>query len=230
MSDNLFSQGQLRNLPPYGKLFVGIFTSLMILVCLWAVWIFYETKGKVGKDDVPLYMQTNSIMTDSAKAHEELAKDIEEIASDSEAVQAPIWDSIDAGEDLPLDSVEVARIAMVAIAQQKALDDLNHSVDSSRFRHNLGLAHTHVNGQTLLFFALGFVFMFSSVAPKIKKIVLWSFGLCILAHAIGLTGQGYCWVYDDILAISGVLLLAIIAYMAFLIFVDLGKKPTTDNL
>jgi hypothetical protein len=72
--------------------------------------------------------------------------------------------------------------------------------------------------------------MFSSVAPKIKKIVLWSFGLCILAHAIGLTGQGYCWVYDDILAISGVLLLAIIAYMAFLIFVDLGKKPTTDNL
>ncbi len=230
MSDNFFSQGQLRNLPPYGKLFVGIFTSLMLLVCLWAVWIFYETKGKVGDNDLPLYMQSHAELTDSAKAHEELAKDIEEIASDSEAVQAPIWDSIDAGEDLPLDSVEVARIAMVAIAQQKALDDAHREEDSSQFRHNLGLAHTHVNGQTLLFFAMGFLFLFTSVAPRMKKIVLWSFGLCILAHTVGLTGQGYCWVYDDILSISGVLLLAIIAYMAFLIFVDLGKKPTTDNV
>ncbi|MBK7141872.1 MAG: hypothetical protein IPH75_07315 [bacterium] len=228
MSDNFLEKQQIRNLPPYGKLFVGIFTSLMLLVCFWAVWIFYETSGKVGEGDLPLYLKADSVMTDSASLHEELVKDIEEIASDSEAVQAPVWDSFDAGEDIPLDSAEVARIALMALAQQKEIDAAQHVEEESHFRHNLGLAHTHVNGQTLLFFAIGFVFLFTSAPVTTKKILFWLFGLTIVAHTVGLTGQGYCWVYDDLLAISGVLLLGIIAYMAFLIFVDLGKKPVNE--
>lgn len=228
MSDSIFDKGALRNLPPYGKLFVGIFTSLMLLVCLWAVWIFYEARGKVGEGDVPLYMKNQSIVTDSAALHEELQKDIEEIASDSEAVQAPVWDSIEAGEDYPLDSAEVTRIALMALAQQKEIDEANKLHEETDFRHNLGLAHTHVNGQTLLFFAIGFLFLFTSASPKTKKVTLWLFALCIVAHTAGLTGQGYSWVWDDLLAISGVLMLGVIAYMAFLIFVDLGKKPTAE--
>ena len=226
MSDSVFDKAAIRNLPSYGKLFVGIFTALMLLVCLWAVWIFYESRGKLSAGDVPLYMKSDSVLSDSASLHDELKKDIEEIASDSEAVQAPVWDSVDAGEDYALDSAEVTRIALMALAQQKEIDEAAHSAEETRFRHNLGLAHTHVNGQTLLFFAIGFVFLFTSATPRIKTVTLWVFGLCIIAHTVGLTGQGYGWLWDDLLAISGVLLLAVIAYMALLIFVDLGKKPT----
>jgi hypothetical protein len=89
----------------------------------------------------------------------------------------------------------------------------------------LGLAHTHVNGQTLLFFAIGVVFLFTSVAPTTKKIIYWVFGLGVVMHAAGLTGQGYHWIWDDLLAMTGVLMLVVIVYMALMIFVDLGKSP-----
>ena len=222
---SLFERYRLSDLPPFAKLFVAIFTLLMLLVCLWAVLIFYETKGKIGNDALPLYMQTDSVVTDSAAMSEEITQDIAEIAADSEAVQAPVWDSTQAGEEQPLDSAEVARIALLAMAQQQAADDAERTSTESRFRHNLGLAHTHVNGQTLLFFAIGVVFLFTSVAPKTKKIIYWVFGICIVLHAAGLTGQGYCWVWNDLLAITGVLMLVVIVYMALLIFVELGKSP-----
>jgi hypothetical protein len=74
------------------------------------------------------------------------------------------------------------------------------------------------------------VFLFTSASPKIKKTVYWIFGISILLHAIGLTGQGYYGIFDDILAISGVALLGIIVYMALLIYVDLGHSPGKENL
>jgi hypothetical protein len=222
---SLFERYRLSDLPPFAKLFVAIFTSLMLLVCLWAVWIFYETKGKIGDDALPLYMQTTSIPVDSATVSEEISQDIAEIAIDSEAVQAPVWDSIQAGEEQPLDSSEVARIAFLAIAQQQASAEAERTSTESKFRRNLGLAHTHVNGQTLLFFAIGVVFLFTSVAPATKKIIYWIFGLGVVMHAAGLTGQGYHWIWDDLLAMTGVLMLVVIVYMALMIFVDLGKSP-----
>jgi hypothetical protein len=44
-------------------------------------------------------------------------------------------------------------------------------------------------------------------------------------HVAGLTGQGYHWIWDDLLAVTGVLMLIVMIYMAMLIFVDLGKSP-----
>jgi hypothetical protein len=99
----------------------------------------------------------------------------------------------------------------------------------SRLRHNLGLAHTHVNGQTLLFFVLGAVFLFTSVKKRTKKIILWTFGLSIVFHAVGLTGEGFHWFFDDILAVSGVVMLVVIAYICLVIYVDLGHKRETPN-
>jgi len=81
-----------------------------------------------------------------------------------------------------------------------------------------------VNGQTLLFFALGAVFLFTSVSRRVKKTALWAFALTIVLHTVGLTGEGYHWVFNDMLAISGVLMLVLIAYMCFMIYVDLGQK------
>jgi hypothetical protein len=144
-----------------------------------------------------------------------------------------------AGEAEPLDSTQIDSMEELAEMEQEqaeegvALDQGNNDepvVDSeSRLRHNLGLAHTHVNGQTLLFFALGAVFLFTSVKPKTKKIILWLFGISILVHAVGLSGQGFYSFFDDILALSGLVMLLLIAYMALMIYVDLGRKPRTGE-
>ncbi len=104
-----------------------------------------------------------------------------------------------------------------------------NDAEKPNMRHNLGLAHTHINGQTLLFFAIGLIFLFTSAKEKIKKIVLWLFAVSIVVHTIGLSGMHYASIYDDILAISGVAILVLIVYMAFVIVIDLAKKPTVSN-
>ncbi len=119
----------------------------------------------------------------------------------------------------------------LAIEPAPAANEYDNDDDDgeSRFRHNLGLAHTHVNGQTLLFFVLGAVFLFTSVNKRTKKIVLWTFGLSIVFHAVGLTGEGFHWFFDDILAVSGVVMLVVIAYICLMIYVDLGHTRETPN-
>lgn len=97
-----------------------------------------------------------------------------------------------------------------------------------RLKHNVALAHTHINGQTLLFFATGLVFLFTSVPAKIKKIVFWVFGLSVIIHNIGLSGHGVNSLYDDMLAVSGVLILVSILYIVLMVFVDLGKHRTPN--
>ena len=159
--------------PSVARIFVFLFTTLMLAVCGWAVFIYTVEKGEIDHENLPAYL----------------------------------------AEETPDASAEVA-------------SDDDHEPES-HLRHNLGLAHTHVNGQTLLFFALGAVFVFTSVKKRTKKIVLWTFGLSILVHAIGLSGEGFHWIFDDLLAISGVIMLVLIAYMCMMIYVDLGRKRET---
>ena len=94
----------------------------------------------------------------------------------------------------------------------------------SKWRRNLGMAHTHINGQTLLFFALGALFLFTSVPPGRKKMVYLIFSGSILIHAIGLSGEGFYSIFDDLLAISGLLILLAMLYMSFMIYIDLCRK------
>jgi len=201
---------RISTLPPVARLFVGLFTTLMVLVCLWAVWIYTVEKGEVepAADDL------------SAEA------EIDAIAVDSEAVLAPIWDTDHAGEPEPLDSARIdtmEEIGDLVEAYEGVGDDAYQEEPESRLRQNLGLAHVHVNGQTLLFFALGAVFLFTSVKPRVKKLVLMVFALAILAHAVGLSGDGFHWIFNDLLAVSGIVLVALIAYMCVMIYVDLGR-------
>ena len=208
----------LSSFPPLAKLFVGLFTTLMLCVCLWAVWIYAVEKGEVDED------------TAAALSTED---EIEAVASDSSAVLAPIWDSAHAGEPEPIDSGVVdtmEEIADLVKGYDGVGDDDQYEEAESRLRHNLGLAHAHVNGQTLLFFALGGIFLFTSIKPRVKKTVLWTFAFVIVVQVIGLSGQGYHWVYDDLLALSGVILLALIAYMCLMIYVDLARKPSSKQI
>ncbi len=168
----MLDQKQISQLSPTSKLFVALFTTLMLAVCLWAVWIYTAERGEVDESNLPAYLNPES----------------------DEAAEIP---------------------------NAKPEDE---SEEEDRLKHNLELAHVHVNGQTLLFFALGAVFLFTSVSRKIKKLALWAFALTIVMHTVGLTGEGYHWVFNDMLAISGVLMLVLIAYMCFMIYVDLGQK------
>ena len=168
-----FESFRLANLPGYAKLFVALFTTLMLFVCMWVVWLYTVEMGEVHPDNIPAYLES-----DEEPSHEESL-------------------SGEHGED----------------EEHEELED------------NLKMAHTHINGQTLLFFAIGLVFLFTSVAPRTKKIALWIFASSILIHVIGLSGEGYHWLYDDILAASGMAILISIIYMAFMIFIDLAKSP-----
>jgi len=222
---NTMEQKRISQLSPTGKLFVALFTTLMLGVCLWAVWIYTAERGEVDPDHLPAYLIDES--------EEAVESEIEAIAADSESVLAPVWDLEHRGEEDPFDSSEIDSMmvragydaddyepgpAVVPAGDDLAIEDEDH------LEHNLGLAHVHINGQTLLFFALGAVFLFTSVSPRLKKTVLWLFAVVIVLHTVGLTGEGYHWVFDDMLAISGVLMLLLIAYMCLRIYVDLGRK------
>lgn len=232
----------LKDLPSYGKLFVGLVTALMLGVCLWSVIIFYVDKGLIDESTEMPYLQKQEVDTDDLPkeklpSKEEVEDAVEQLSEDSLAVLAPIWDSTLAGEPVKVDSSTMAQFFPARDSQLAGLTNernlLNNNDDEvqnsmppyyDHLRENVGLAHTHINGQTLLFFVLGLIFLFSSAKPKIKRIALWVFGIAVLTHAIGLTGQGFHWVFDDLLALSGVGLLVIIPYICFLIFVDLLKK------
>ena len=136
---------------------------------------------------------------------------------------APVWDSMHVGKERPFDSATIEAMGREAVPIFGVVDN------DTDYEEDLGLAHTHVNGQTLLFFAIGLIFLFSSATPKTKKIVYWIFGLCILGHNLGLSFRSCCGLFGDMLAISGILILATIAYMAFVIFTDLAKSPTSNQ-
>ena len=207
----------LSSFPPIARLFVGLFTTLTLCACLWAVWIYTVEKG--GVDD------------ESTAANLTAQDEIDALESDSSAVLAPIWDSGHAGQGIPLDNGEIdtmQEFADLVEGYDGVGNDHAYDEAESPFRHNLGLAHVHVSSQTLLFFALGAVFLFTSVKLWLKKLVLWAFAAMIVAHAVGLSGEGYHWVFDDMLALSGVILLVMIAYMCLMIYVDLGRSPKKE--
>ncbi len=176
----MFENIKLSNLACYAKLYVGLFTTLMLCICGWAVLILYVEKGMVSESQVPSYVKQPYGSVDSSKVLEKKPEQRPE--------QAP-------------PSFE------------------------RRLKHNVKLAHTHINGQTLLFFAMGLVFLFTSAKPKIKKIVYCVFAVSVVVHNIGLTGDNFHWLFEEMVAVSGVLILVCIAYMAIVIYADLLTKP-----
>ena len=176
---------KISGFPPIAKLFVAIFTTLMLAVCVWAVWIYTVEKGEVDPQHLPEYLQNETQHSGTSN--------------------------------------------VVPPAQPEPEKPSTAQEHHKHLRKNLGLAHTHVNGQTLLFFALGSLFIFTSVKHKTKKIVLWTFGISILVHAVGLSGEGFHWFFDDILALSGLVMLLLIAYMCLMIYVDLAKTPSNED-
>jgi hypothetical protein len=175
----MFENIRISNLPAYAKLFIALFTTLMLCVCAWAMLILYVEKGMVSQEQIPPYVIEPYGQKDTTKVQDE----------------------------------------------KRTQEELTPEQKQRRLKRNVKLAHTHINGQTLLFFAMGLVFLFTSAKPKTKKLIYWIFAPSVLIHNIGLTGENFHWLYDEMVNVSGVLILVSIAYMAFTIYADLLKKP-----
>ena len=219
---------RLSQLSPPAKLFVGLTTILMLVVCLWVAFIYYVDKGMVSEEEaIPLYERG-----DLPEELEEIAGEVAlEILADEEAVLRPSWDSNGFGMEMYLDTAQLTHEMLQYWHHRIHETDTVSAFEAgrARLRENVGLAHTHINGQTLLFFVLGLFFVFTSTPDRVKKIVLWSFSAAVLVHAICLSGESFHWLFDDILAVSGVAIIALMMYMSYRIFVELGKSASLSN-
>ena len=217
---------RISGLPPAGKLFVGIFTALVLCVCLWSVHVFYIEEFA---DDYEF--------EEVAFDYDEPAYDAEEVAEqllteDPDAVHAPVWDSNQAGLEETLDVEELAEELSEHAREVETYDgDYDDYVDleagENQYHENVGLAHTHISGQALLFFAIGLVFLFTSASTGFKKTVYWLLGLSIVAGTVGFTGAGYHTIFDILAIVGGAGLLIMVVIMAVIIFRDLGRKSAT---
>jgi len=221
---------RLNNLPGYGKVFVGVFTALMLAVCFWAMFIVYIELFEEMEESLEhaVTSEVNRVI-DEHNADLQRQEDAEMLAEDSDAVLAPVWDSNLAGEEVHEDSVTNVEHFRERDKEMAAnlYDDTDYDYDEETedLEDNVKLAHTHVNGQTLLFFAIGLIFLFSNASPAVKKIIYSFFGAAVLVHAVGLTGEGFGEIYEILLFFSGVVILLSIVVMAVYIFIDLRRKP-----
>lgn len=92
---------------------------------------------------------------------------------------------------------------------------------------NFKLGHTHLNGQSLVYFSLIILFLWSSASEKMK--ILWG---VLLAFSVVLHTFGLFFMHKDLFAmllrVSGGLLSVSITVMCAYIFVDTIKKPVTS--
>ncbi|KAA3636141.1 MAG: hypothetical protein DWP97_03345 [Calditrichaeota bacterium] len=226
---------KLRNFTPCAKLFVGMTTILMLGVVLWSMLIFYVDKGLIDEGTVPDYMveEQSDAIDDYVK---DAYVDAVDIVNDSLSELAPDWDTNFAEESTEVTDPELlTEIFIESDIEGDGVPLIDEIVDEEaeydwvmHLRHNVGLAHTHINGQTLLYFVLVLFLVLTGVKPKLKRILTVVFGVTIFTHTIGLTGEGFHWIFDDLLAVSGVGLLVLIPYISFLVLAELFKKPDAD--
>ncbi len=208
----------LSSFPSTAKLFVGLFTTLVMLMSFWGVW------DATTDSELP---DENGAISDLRPADE-----IDAIASDSETALAPIWDTNHAGEPAPLNSSRIDSMQSVADLTEGydgVGDNEYDGAVENRLSHNIRVAQLHVSGRMILFFALGAIFLFTSVKPLIKKIAFWLFAVSVVGCGTGLVGMGHHRLFYDVLVVSDLLMLAIVCYMCATIYVDLRHSPQKEQ-
>ena len=81
--------------------------------------------------------------------------------------------------------------------------------------------------QAILFASFALIFLFSSAKMKLKRLVLWLFGIAVLIHAIGLSLRGRYEFLDNVLMINGIALILLVGYMSFKIYTRFVRKRRT---
>lgn len=91
---------------------------------------------------------------------------------------------------------------------------------------NFKLGHTHLNGQSLVYFSLMVLFLLSSASERSK--ILWGvlFAFAVVLHTFGLFFM-HKEAFALLLRVSGGLLALAISVMCLYVFVDTLKRPIT---
>lgn len=186
---------RISGLPPYGKTFVGLFCILVLVVLVWMTMLGFLHAGLNG------YHYEDCLTDNTLK--------MEAMLATQKATVDPPWN--DSGEVTENDSPLMPR-------------DSGHLSNWHIFRNNLEWAIGHAGIQTLLFFALGLIFMFTAYSDKAKKRMYWTGFILITVHVIALSGCGFCLPANILVYTSGPLLLIVFAIMTIMILVNLKKK------
>jgi len=193
----------LTKLPPYLKTLIGLFTALTFIAFLWIFALTTIELGIFGSDE----------NDQEAEAEYDYKADMQSIMADTEAVTAPNW--ADSGQEEPINADDLGNFSDTAepTTWEKFVDDFK-------------LASTRLAASTALFFALGFVFSFSTVQPRSKKFIYWLLAISILLYAIGLAVLNTCFYSNTLSYIATPILFLIVLYMCIRIFIDLRRKPS----
>ena len=204
----MFDDFNLTKLPSYGKLFVGLFGVLIIMVIIWMAVLGSMEAGMLGDDD-----EYGEIM----EPYEEydFEADIETIMADEQAVTPPDW--ADSGHQEPIEPEDIEEFEDFA-EEEYALTFWE------KLEENLEWAMEHLAAQALLFFAVGLVFIFTTYSAGTKRFFIWVLMLLIVLHILGMTGSGFCLPANILLWGIGSLLLVWLLIMDVMILVNLRKK------
>ncbi|UCD95091.1 MAG: hypothetical protein JSU69_03305, partial [Candidatus Zixiibacteriota bacterium] len=171
----MFNDLTLGKLPPYGKLFVALFSVLVIIVVVWMLMVGAMEAGIVGFDE--------SAYEEEWYDEYEFEMDVDEIMSDEEAVTPPDW--TDSGEQEPIEPEDIEKF-------EEEYEEEEYPF-WLRFEDNAIRALEHIGSRAILYFAVGLIFMFTTYPAGAKKFFFWLLGILLILHVIGVTGHGFCW-------------------------------------
>ncbi len=189
---------RLSQLPPYAKFAVAIYMFLIACVLVIAMILGAYHGGFIGSS--------------KSKENNDSVEQVTE-AGDSE------YDDEESGDDS--DGIEV----IGAEGDTKP----SNVIQTPWFQYdNFKLGHAHINGQSLVFFTVVLLFVFTGASSGSKK--LWSLilALSIIIHTLGLFYQ-HKPPFDIILRVSGTLFAVATAVMGFFIIKDIAKKSDTES-
>ena len=201
----------LPKLPPYGKLFVSLFCILILMIVVWMTVLGLMEAKIIG---APEFDEESAIEEYDAQA------DIQTIALDDQAVTPPDWS--DSGEQEPIESEDIDEYEEFA---EEQFDEEDYALTFwEKFKENMEWSMGHLSTQTILFFALGFLFVLTTYSAGVKKLFLWLLGIFSIVHAFGIAGFDFCWPATVFTWIGGPLLLIIMFIMALMILLNVRQK------
>lgn len=81
--------------------------------------------------------------------------------------------------------------------------------------------------QAILLAAFPLIFLLTAAKMKLKRLVVWLFGIVVFIHVSGLSLRGHCDLVDNIIVFNGIALLLLVGYMSYEIYIRFVRKRRT---
>ncbi len=221
----------LSKLPGYGKLFVALYTLLVILVVIWMTILGAMEAGIIGDmgpyDDEMELAGEYEPYDDNEDEEAAAAEDYDELLIEDSAVTPPQWGDSGEQEDIAMADTEMFAGPEEEEEYEEEYEGYVEDEDITfwlHFNENMRAAIEHLSSQAMLFFGLGIFFLFSGYSKGTKKLFFWILGILIGLHLLGISGQGFCWPADLLTYSAGPLILIGFFIMGIMILAGLGQK------